>query len=147
MRSLGWLALGTSLVAGLYGAIGALVGPSIPQLSHALIGRFPVRLIQSSVVFGILGLVLLVMGLASLRGATLRLPRTRGREILGLLLIGGLIGATFATLVILPAIFAILQGNQTRQSPSLHPADGTGLDFSREQSTGTVSVQPQHDPA
>ena len=48
---------------------------------------------------------------------------------LGRAVIGGLIGATFATLVILPAIFAILQGNQTRQSPSLHPADGAGLDF------------------
>jgi multidrug efflux pump subunit AcrB len=66
---------------------------------------------------------------------------------LGRAVIGGLIGATFATLVILPAIFAILQGNQTRQSPSLHPADGAGLDFPREESTGTVSVQPQHDPA
>jgi hypothetical protein len=66
---------------------------------------------------------------------------------LGRAVIGGLIGATFATLVILPAIFAILQGNQTRRNPSLHPADGTGLDFPREQSTGTVSVQPQHDPA
>jgi MFS family permease len=93
LRSLGWLALGTSLVAGLYGAIGALVGPSIPQLSQALIGRFPIRLIQSSVVFGILGLLLLVMGLASLRAPTLTLPRQRGREISGLLLIGGLIGA------------------------------------------------------
>src|SRR3984893_8708832 len=66
LQSLGWLALGTVTVAGLYGAIGALLGPSIPQLSHALIGRFPIRLIQSMVVFGILGLVLLMMGLASL---------------------------------------------------------------------------------
>ena len=93
VRSLGWLALGTSLVAGLYGAIGALIGPSIPHLSHALIGRFPIRLIQSMVVFGILGLVLLVMGLVSLRAPSLTLPRTRGSEIAGLLLIGGLIGA------------------------------------------------------
>ena len=94
LRSVGWLALGTSLVAGLYGAIGALVGPSIPQLSHALIGRFPIRLIQSMVVFGILGLVLLVMGLGALRAAaTLTLPRKRRREIWILLLIGGLIGA------------------------------------------------------
>src|SRR6202165_1849905 len=93
LRSLGWLALGTSLVAGFYGAIGALVGPSIPQLSHALIGRFPIRLIQSMVVFGILGLVLLVMGLASLHAPTPTLPRKRWREISRLLLIGGLIGA------------------------------------------------------
>ena len=94
VRSLGWLALGTCLVAGLYGAIGAMVGPSIPQLSHALIGRFPIRLIQSMVVFGILGLVLLVMGLGALRAApTLTLPRKRRREISILVLMGGLIGA------------------------------------------------------
>src|ERR1700730_18323932 len=73
LRSLGWLPLGTMPVGGLYGAIGALVGPNIPQLSHALIGRFPIRLIQSMVVFGILGLVLLVTGLVSLRGPTLTL--------------------------------------------------------------------------
>ena len=93
LQSLGWLALGTVTVAGLYGAIGALLGPSIPQLSHALLGTFPIRLIQSMVVFGILGLVLLMMGLASLGAPTLTLPRGRGREISRLLLIGGLIGA------------------------------------------------------
>src|SRR3984893_13641314 len=93
LQSLGWLALRTVTVAGLYGAIGALIGPSIPQLSHALLGTFPIRLILSMVVFGILGLVLLMMGLASLGPATLTLPRKRGREIPRLLLIGGLIGA------------------------------------------------------
>jgi len=38
--------------------------------------------------------------------------------------IGGLIGATVATLVVLPALFAILQTKRTRMSVSLHPADG-----------------------
>src|SRR4029077_2143243 len=42
---------------------------------------------------------------------------------LGRAVIGGLSGGTFATLIILPAIFAILQGRQGRQSISLHPAD------------------------
>ena len=94
VRSVGWLTLGTSLVAGLYGAIGALVGPSIPQLSHALIGRFPIRLIQSSVVFGILGLVLLVMALAALGVIRIRAPRLDGRYAsVRLVVIGGLIGA------------------------------------------------------
>src|SRR4029077_501145 len=45
---------------------------------------------------------------------------------LGRAVIGGLIGATFATLVILPAIFAIVQRNQTRASNSLHPSDSDG---------------------
>lgn len=94
LRSLGLLALGTSVVAGVYGAIGALLGPNIPQLSQALVGRFPIRLIQSMVVFGILGLVLVVMGLASLGKLGTRLPDARGRyESVRLVLVGGLIGA------------------------------------------------------
>jgi hypothetical protein len=94
LRSLGWLALGTSLVAGLYGAIGALMGPSIPQLSQSLVGRFPIRLIQSMVVFGILGLVLVAMGLAAMRHVRVDVPRPDGRYAAArLLLIGGLIGA------------------------------------------------------
>jgi hypothetical protein len=39
--------------------------------------------------------------------------------------IGGLTGGTIATLIILPAIFAILQGERTRKSASLLPADLT----------------------
>ncbi|KAF2991528.1 efflux RND transporter permease subunit (plasmid) [Methylocystis sp. MJC1] len=38
---------------------------------------------------------------------------------LGRAVIGGLMGATVATLIILPAIFALLQGKSTRKSPSL----------------------------
>jgi multidrug efflux pump subunit AcrB len=42
---------------------------------------------------------------------------------LGRAVIGGLLGATIATLIILPAIFAILQSEHTRRSASLLPAD------------------------
>src|SRR5207237_8724480 len=78
---------------GLYGAIGALLGPNIPQLSQALVGRFPIRLIQSMVVFGILGLVLLLMGIAALGKFGMRVPDARGRyESVRLVVIGGLIG-------------------------------------------------------
>jgi multidrug efflux pump subunit AcrB len=42
---------------------------------------------------------------------------------LGRAVIGGLIGATSATLVVLPALFAILQSNRPRIGASLHPAD------------------------
>src|SRR6202165_3550184 len=94
LQSLGWLALGTVTVAGLYGAIGALIGPSIPQLSHALLGTFPIRLIQSMVVFGILGLVLVAMGLAALSRVRPFGSRPVGRYAsVRLVLIGGLIGA------------------------------------------------------
>ena len=42
---------------------------------------------------------------------------------LGRAVIGGLIVATFATLTILPSIYAILQGNASLTSPSLNPMD------------------------
>ena len=45
---------------------------------------------------------------------------------LGRAVIGGLVGATIATLIILPAIFSILQGGRTRMSVSLLPADPGG---------------------
>jgi len=42
---------------------------------------------------------------------------------LGRAVIGGLIFSTFATLTILPSIYAILQGRASTTSPSLNPAD------------------------
>jgi len=42
---------------------------------------------------------------------------------LGRAVIGGLLLATFATLTVLPAIYAILQNRASAQSPSLNPAD------------------------
>ncbi len=70
-KPLGWLGLRMCAVAGVYGAIGAAIGTRIPQLSDATIGQgtppFPVRLIQSSVVFGVIGLILVYLGLAALK--------------------------------------------------------------------------------
>jgi multidrug efflux pump subunit AcrB len=42
---------------------------------------------------------------------------------LGQAVMGGLIAATFTTLLVLPALFALLQGWATRQSASLDPSD------------------------
>jgi multidrug efflux pump subunit AcrB len=42
---------------------------------------------------------------------------------LGRAVIGGLIGATAATLFLLPAIFALVQGRSSRDSASLDPDD------------------------
>ena len=42
---------------------------------------------------------------------------------LGRAVIGGLLVSTFATLTILPSIYAILQGKASRVSPSLNPMD------------------------
>ena len=42
---------------------------------------------------------------------------------LGRAVIGGLVVATFTTLTILPAVYAILQSQHARLSPSLDPDD------------------------
>jgi multidrug efflux pump subunit AcrB len=47
---------------------------------------------------------------------------------LGLAVIGGLTGATVATLIVLPAIFAMLQSEHARKSASLLPADRSSPD-------------------
>jgi hypothetical protein len=64
-RALGWLALGACTVASLYGAVGVLLADRLPQLSTSTTsGGMPVRLIQSTVVFTVIGLVLVWLGLA-----------------------------------------------------------------------------------
>jgi multidrug efflux pump subunit AcrB len=42
---------------------------------------------------------------------------------LGRAVIGGLVAATLTTLLILPAIFALVQGRAGTKSPSLDPSD------------------------
>jgi multidrug efflux pump subunit AcrB len=49
---------------------------------------------------------------------------------LGRAVIGGLAAATFATLLILPAIFAIVLGQSSAQSPSIHPNDPESAQYS-----------------
>ena len=48
---------------------------------------------------------------------------------LGRAVIGGLMAATFATLLILPAMFALLQSNASSASPSLDPLDASSANF------------------
>jgi len=67
LRPVGFLTLGMVVVSGCYGFIGVLLGDRLPQLSTATVGHLPVRLVQSMVAFGIIGLALLVLGLSTLR--------------------------------------------------------------------------------
>ncbi|MFU8852164.1 hypothetical protein ACNAW0_14450 [Micromonospora sp. SL1-18] len=67
LRPIGWLALGMVIVSGVYGFVGVLLGERLPQLSTETAGGVPVRLIQSSVVFGIIGLAFVYLGLAALK--------------------------------------------------------------------------------
>jgi hypothetical protein len=97
LRPAAWLALGMVSVSALYGFVGVLLGPRLPQLSTDTAGGVPVRLIQSSVVFGIIGLALVYLGLAAL-GVLPDLFRTRpvGRVVaLGVLIGGFLIGRPY----------------------------------------------------
>lgn len=65
---LGRLSVGAIRAAGIYGAIGALIGSRIPQLSTRTVGshHFPVRLLHSTIVFGFIGSVMLYLGFAAL---------------------------------------------------------------------------------
>ena len=67
LRPLGWLTVGMVAVSGAYGFVGVLLGERLPQLSTATAGGVPVRIIQSSVVFGVIGLAFVYLGLASLK--------------------------------------------------------------------------------
>ncbi len=56
------------------------------------------------------------MALALERGSQMQAP-------LGLAVIGGLVMSTFATLLVLPSIFAVVVGNTVARSPSVYPDD------------------------
>ncbi|GAA3827741.1 hypothetical protein GCM10022226_55770 [Sphaerisporangium flaviroseum] len=102
LRPLSKLAIGMIVVSGVYGAVGALIGERLPQLSTATVGDgLPVRLIQASVVFGIIGLAFIWLGLAALRlvpdplaPLERRFPNAR-LVVLGALVGGFLIGRPF----------------------------------------------------
>ncbi|GAB4199907.1 MAG: hypothetical protein OHK0022_20520 [Roseiflexaceae bacterium] len=65
-----YLTIGMVTVSGVYGAIGALIGPALPQLSTVRLGDpntgFQVRLIQSMVIFVGIGMIYIAWGLISL---------------------------------------------------------------------------------
>jgi multidrug efflux pump subunit AcrB len=56
------------------------------------------------------------MALALERGSQMQAP-------LGRAVIGGLVMSTFATLLVVPSIFAVVIGKRVARSPSIHPAD------------------------
>jgi hypothetical protein len=97
LAPVGYLTLGMVAVSAIYGFVGVLLGDRLPQLSTATVGDLPVRLIQSSVVFGIIGLALLAMGLAAMRVIPdVFAGRPRARVIvLGALIGGFLIGRPY----------------------------------------------------
>ena len=48
---------------------------------------------------------------------------------LGLAVIGGLVMSTFATLLVLPSIFAVVIGQKVARSPSIYPDDPESVHY------------------
>ncbi|TQM77774.1 hypothetical protein FHX81_0008 [Saccharothrix saharensis] len=90
LRPLGFFTAGMVAVSAVYGAVGVLVGPGMPQLSNAMVGTMPVRLLQSAIVFGVVGLAMTYLGLAAL--GVLPDP-FRGRPVARVVVLGALVGA------------------------------------------------------
>jgi hypothetical protein len=114
VRGLGWLSLGCVAVSAVYGFVAVLMGSSLPQLDRSTVGAgVPVRLLQSIVVFGLIGLAFGYLGLAALglvRDPFARAPRAR------LLVMGGLIGG-FLIGRPYPLFFKLLQYAVDRHNP------------------------------
>lgn len=90
VRPIGWLTLGTVAVSASYGFIGVLIGERLPQLSTDSVGALPVRLIQSIVVFSVIGLAFVYLGLAAL--GVVR-DFFAHRPVAQVVLLGALVGA------------------------------------------------------
>jgi len=89
LRPVGWLAVGMVTVSAAYGFIGVLLGDRLPQLSTDQAGGMPVRIIQSSVVFGLIGLALIYLGAAALTAVP---DIFAGRPVARVVTLGALIG-------------------------------------------------------
>ncbi|WP_440072817.1 hypothetical protein [Streptosporangium sp. OZ121] len=99
---LGWLVAGMAVVSAAYGVIAALFGTHMPQYSTATVstGLAP-RLVQSMVVFGVIGLALCYLGLAALKlvrdpmeRLSRRFPHARS-ALMGVLIGAFLVGRPF----------------------------------------------------
>src|SRR5262245_12100592 len=89
------------------------------------------------------------MALALEKGSQMQAP-------LGLAVIGGLVMSTFATLLVVPSIFAVVVGSKVARSPSVYPDDPESSYYDpdvyaregesyREATAPTVRPDPRHD--
>ena len=77
------------------------------------------------------------MALALERGSQMQAP-------LGRAVIGGLVMSTFATLLFLPSIFAIVIGKQVARSPSIYPDDPESTHYDPNVYAGEEHADPHH---
>jgi hypothetical protein len=76
------------------------------------------------------------MALALERGSQMQAP-------LGLAVIGGLVMSTFATLLVLPSVFALVIGRKEARSPSIYPDDQESKHY--DPNVFIDAVEPHHD--
>jgi len=92
--------------------------PLFEAITEGAAGRLrPVLMTASAMIFG-----MVPMAIGASEGGSQAAP-------LGRAVIGGLVVSTFATLTILPSIYAILQTSAAFKSPSLNPADPMSRHF------------------
>ena len=77
------------------------------------------------------------MALALERGSQMQAP-------LGLAVIGGLVMSTFATLLVLPSIFAVVIGKKVARSPSIYPDDPESAHYDPNVYAGEEHADPHH---
>jgi Cu/Ag efflux pump CusA len=77
------------------------------------------------------------MALALERGSQMQAP-------LGLAVIGGLVMSTFATLLVLPSIFAVVIGKRVARSPSIYPDDRDSSHYDPDLFTGDGHAGAHH---
>ncbi|MEU1287576.1 hypothetical protein [Kitasatospora sp. NPDC005856] len=100
-RPLGWIFAGMAPVSAAYGALVGLVGTHMPQFSTAASKGLTPRAIQSMTTFGLIGLVMIVLGLAAvglvrdpLAGLSRRFPNAP-LVLVGVLIGGFLVGRPY----------------------------------------------------
>jgi multidrug efflux pump subunit AcrB len=77
------------------------------------------------------------MALALERGSQMQAP-------LGRAVIGGLVMSTFATLLVLPSVFAVVVGTRVAESPSIHPGDPESRYYAPNALAAHGAAQPHH---
>jgi multidrug efflux pump subunit AcrB len=80
------------------------------------------------------------MALALEKGSQMQAP-------LGRAVIGGLVMSTFATLLVLPSIFALVLGRRTPSSPSMYPDDPESAHYDPLVYAGVDEIHPQVVPS